>query len=103
MLIVKDFDKLKKHGFIHNENGLEVNEKGNPIWTKKIAEDEYENYISLLVNAYNANCEKDELMIYASIYSSDESADESADVCARIDEVFEMIADGTIEYVKENK
>lgn len=99
MLIVKDFEKLKKHGFIHNENGLDVNEKGNQIWTKKIAEDEYENYISLLVNAYHANCEKDELVIYASIYSSDESAD----VCARIDEVFEMISDGTIEYVKEDK
>ena len=39
-------------------------------------------------------------MIYASIsYGSDESAD----VCARIDEVFEMIADGTIEYVNDIK
>lgn len=98
MLVVKDFKKLKAHGFKQNlGEGLKKNENGNPIWFKQIAEDEYGNYISLLVNPYHEDCAKNEMTIYSSI----ECDNGGVDVCARIDEVFDMLADGTIELVKE--
>ena len=93
MLIVKDFEKLEKHGF----KKLHDWDDGN-IWELILTNDDNENCISLLVNPYAMIHAKNEMFVYA--YSNDIT---EIDMCANIDIVFEMIADGTIEYVKEDK
>lgn len=92
MLIVKDFEKLEKHGFkkLHDwEDGA--------IWELILTNGDNENCISLLVNPYSTVHAENEMFVYA--YSNDET---EMDMCANIDIVFEMISDGTIEYIKED-
>ena len=91
MLIVKDFEKLEKHGF-KKINSL----KSGDIWELILATESYSDSISLLVNPLDTIHEKNEMFIYA--FSENE-----IDMCSRIDIVFEMLADGTVEYVKEDK
>ena len=91
MLIVKDFKKLEEHGFKKLQT---VNSMLN-IWELVLESNEHENEISLLVNPFNTATHKDEMFVYA--FSAD---DEEMDMIANIDIVFEMLADGTIEYVK---
>ena len=89
MLIVKDFEKLEKHGFkkLHDwDDGA--------IWELILKNEKDENCISLLVNPFATVHAENEMFVYA--YSNDET---EMDMCAKIDIVFEMIADGTIEYV----
>ena len=95
MLIVKDFEKLEKHGFkkLHDWDD-------GDIWELILTQEYDENCISLLVNPYAMVHAKNEMFIYG--FSPGEDNVEM-DMVARIDIVFEMIADGTIEYVKENK
>ena len=90
MLIVKDFKKLEEHGF----KKLQTYSNAN-IWELVLEDDDHENEISLLVNPYKTLSHKDEMFVYA--FSADS---EEMDMVANIDIVFEMIADGTIEYVK---
>lgn len=92
MLIVKDFEKLEKHGF------NKLNDWDEAIWELILINENDENCISLLVNPYATVHAENEMFVYA--YSNDET---EMDMCAKIDIVFEMITDGTIEYVKENK
>lgn len=93
MLIVKDFEKLEKHGF-KKLSGY----KDSVIWEYMLETDDNNNCISLLVNPYTTNHAENEMFIYG--FSPGEDNVEM-DMVARIDIVFEMIADGTIEYVKK--
>lgn len=95
MLIVKDFKKLEEHGFkkLHDWNG-------NGIWERMLETDDNNNWISLLVNPYSTIHAENEMFIYG--FSPGEDNVEM-DMVARIDEVFEMVADGTIEYVNDTK
>ena len=100
MLIVKDFEKLEKHGFKKVSSW-----KSGDIWELILEKDENNNTISLLVNPLFTERAENEMFVYATTSESDQDDDEreDMDVSARIDIVFEMIADGTIEYIKENK
>ena len=92
MLIVKDFKKLEEHGFVKRFRNLD-------LWEYPLAEHKTENGgIYLLVNPFNVDCTKNEMFVYG-----DHVGVEELDLCANIDVVFEMIADGTIEYVKGDK
>lgn len=93
MLIVKDFEKLEKHGFKKLNNW-----EDGAIWELILANEDDESCISLLVNPHATVHAENEMFVYA--YSNDEA---EMDMCTKIDIVFEMIVDGTIEYVKENK
>lgn len=94
MLIVKDFEKLEKHGFRKVSSW-----KSGDIWELILTKDDFNNIISLLVNPLFTNGTKNEMFVYATSSNSDEEEREYIDMCANIDIVFEMIADGTIEYV----
>lgn len=95
MLIVKDFTKLKEHGFIKN-NFISRITPTAPLWEKKIGEQGGTGDIYLTVNPYGISHRMNEMILWA--YSEDS---EGADVTADIDIIFEMIADGTVEYVKK--
>lgn len=103
MLIVKDFQKLKKHGF--KKSVLLVSpvytEKDLNVWELVLnTEQNDENCISLLVNPVATECVENEMFVYAHCEDEDENG---LDIVSRLDIVFEMVADGTIEYVKGDK
>ena len=99
MLIVKDFKKLEAHGFHRNIE----NYQGLVVWEKVLGEKDNGDSISLLVNPLFTEHSENEMFIYATTDDEDEVRDECMDMTVRIDDVFEMLADGTIEYVKEDK
>lgn len=83
------------------EHGFRKTVKEFNIWELVLKrEGNKDKGISLLVNPYATKCEENEMVIYA---YHDEDDEDGMDMSTRIDIVFEMIADGTIEYIKENK
>lgn len=96
MLIVKDFDKLKLHGF-------EKSDFFEGLWVKKIEpfDSNVDKGICELVVNPLADCAKDEVLLYLYADTSDEHGRAEVDVLMRLDEIFEMVQDGTIEHVKE--
>ena len=94
MLIVKNFEKLKTHGF--KESDVFEN-----LWVKKIEplDSNVDNGIFELVVNPIFDCAENEVLMYVYANTSDKHGRVEVDVLMGFDEIFEMLIDGTIKYV----
>ena len=95
MLVVKDFEKLKAHGF-HKKDVFDC------LWVKTVEPRDAntdDGEFQLIVNPLAEDCAENELLLYVYADTSDKHGRAEVDVLMDFDEIFEMLIDGTIKYV----